>query len=414
MHFETICAPAMRRKDWTCWSRYVFVVTRGQRVGLLTVTLFACATPSAGPASSVDAPPLAIEPLPSGPLPGETVRGRFRVPGIGVKSEAHRLVSTGQGYRRTSLLIARGASGQLCVAAVTGGRRRAGFRCLARWDHAPMLALVGAGGRTRDRTTWVTAVGLVRVGVVHDVTPQRFDAAPAQLRSWQGFPWAAFATTGTRRRSFPDELRAHNAVGVTVQRIWTSWAWDSPCPDYSEIVPVPRPKTKPGCGPRAKGRHWSVVRDPVASQQYAAINGSYGTRAKRLAFADTTVLRFVAGQPFAIDATALWTKCNQQRLGAVVEVALTQPISFEADLPVTSYSHKTHTAYREGVAHVRVRDMSFFWVKVDLNRRRVVAITPEPDLYESGQPQLYIDEFRLITPLRPAGGRDSGNCETKD
>ena len=152
----------------------------------------------------------------------------------------------------------------------------------------------------------------------------------------------------------------------------------------------------------------------MAAQQGRAINGSYGTRAKRLAFVHPTVLGFVAGQPFALDATALWTKCNQRRLGAVVQVVLSKPISFEADLPVTAYSHKTHTAYQEGVAHFRVRNMTSFWVKVDLNRRRVVSISPQPDLYDSGQPQMYIDEFRMIMPLRPAGGPDSGNCESRD
>jgi hypothetical protein len=277
-----------------------------------------------------------------------------------------------------------------------------------------MLALVGVGGRTRDHTNWVTVVGLAKVGVVHEVTVQRLDAARVPLRSWPGFPWAAFAAGATRRGSFTDEVRARNAAGVALQRISTSWTWKSPCPDYSQVVPVPRPKTKPGCGRRDRRRHWSAARDPVAAQQHRAINGSYGTRAKRLAFTDPTVLGFVAGQPFAIDATALWTKCNQQRLGAVVQVVLSKPISFEADLPVTAYSHKTHTAYQEGIAHFRVRDMTSFWVKVDLNRRRVVAISPEPDLYDSGQPEMHIDEFRLTTPLRPAGGRDSGNCEARD
>jgi len=374
----------------------------------------ACATATAGPAASADAPPLEVERLPSGPLPGETIRGRFRVPGIGVIREARRLVSTGNGYRRTSLLITRGASGQLCIAAVTGARRRAGFRCLARWDHAPMLALVGVGGRRRDRTTWVTVVGLARVGVVHEITTDRLEPEAVPLQSRPGFPWAAFAASSTRRGWFTGDVRARNTAGVTLQRISTSWAWDSPCPDYSEVVPVPRPKTKPGCGRRAKRRHWSAARDPIAAQQGRAINGSYGTRAKRLAFVHPTVLGFVAGQPYALDATALWTKCNQRRLGAVVQVVLSKPISFEADLPVTAYSHKTRTAYQEGIARFRVRDMTSFWVKVDLNRRRVVSITPQPDLYDSGQPEMHIDEFRLITPLRPAGGPDSGNCESRD
>ena len=277
-----------------------------------------------------------------------------------------------------------------------------------------MLARVGVGGRVRDRTNWVSVVGLTRVGVVHEITTDRLAATRVPLQTFPGFPWAAFAASSTRRGWFTGEVRARNLAGVTLQRISTSWAWDSPCPDYSQVVPVPRPPTKPGCGRRGKRRQWSAARDPVAAQQGRAINGSYGTRAKRLAFAHPTVLGFVAGQPFALEATALWSKCNQQRLGAVVEVVLSRPISFEADLPVKSSGRKTHTAYQEGVAHFRVRDMAFFWVYVDLNRRRVVAIYPEPDLYESGHPPLHVDEFRLITPLRPAGGRDSGNCESRD
>jgi hypothetical protein len=158
---------------------------------MLVAVCWACATPAAGPAATTNAARLEVERLPSGPLPGETIRGRFRVPGIGVIQEANRLVSKGNGYRRMSLLITRGAAGQLCVAAVTGARRRAAFRCLARWDHAPILALVGVGGRVRDRTTWVTVVGLAKVGVVHEVTTDRFNAARVPLRTWPGFPWAA-------------------------------------------------------------------------------------------------------------------------------------------------------------------------------------------------------------------------------
>jgi hypothetical protein len=383
---------------------------------MFVAVCWACATPAAGPAASADAPPLEVERLAPGSLPGETVRGRFQVPGVGLIQEANRLVVRGSGYRRTSLLITRGTNDQLCVAAVTGAPRQAAFRCLARWDHAPMLALVGVGGRRRDRTNWVTVVGLARVGVIHEVTSDRLDGRRVRvpLRSWPGFPWAAFATSSSRRGWFTGEVRARNPAGVTLQRISTSWAWDSPCPDYSEVAPVRRPKTKPGCGRRGKRRQWSAAREPIAAQQGRVINGSYGTRAKRLAFAHPAVLGFVAGQPFALDATALWTKCNQQRLGAVIEIVLSKPISFEADLPVTSYSHKTRTAYQEGIAHFRVRDMTSFWVRVDLNRRRVVAISPHPDLYDSGQPKMHIDEFRLITPLRPAGGRDSGNCESRD
>jgi len=270
---------------------------------------------------------------------------------------------------------------------------------------------MGIGGKRRDRIGWIAVVGVARVGAVAGVAAdtQRTDKAPVTLRAWPGFPWAAFATY-TRHGDLATEVRGHNAAGNALQRIELGYAYDSPCPDYSEVVPTPRPKTKPICKGTAKFNPWAKVRDPVAERQAPIINGRYGTRAKRLTFDHPAVRRFVAGQSFAIDGVALWTSCDQRRLGAVVEVILTTPVDFEADLPVTGSTSKTKTAYEEGVAHVRARNMTTFWVKVDLNRNRVVAVEPEPDLHESGLPDLVVDEFRLLDPLRPAGGLNRRKC----
>jgi hypothetical protein len=358
-----------------------------------------------------EGPPLTVEQLPPAPLPGKIVHGRFRGPGLGRFREANRLISTGRGYRRTALLAARGPGGQLCLGATAGSTRGASFRCLARWDHPPFIARMGIGGKRRDRIGWIATVGVARVGTVVRVTAetQRGDLVNPKLQAWPGFPWTAFAVF-TRHGNLATELRPHNAAGNALQRIDLGYAYDSPCPDYGLVAPVSRPKTKAICKGGAKLNRWTAVRDPVAERQAPTINGPYGTRAKRLAFDHPAVRRFVAGQSFAIDGVALWTNCDQRRLGAVVDVVLTTPVDFEADLPVIGGDGRTKTAYEEAIAHMRARNMGTFWVKVDLNRSRVVAVNPEPDLHESGFPDLAIDEYRLVTPMRPAGGPNRREC----
>jgi hypothetical protein len=260
-------------------------------------------------------------------------------------------------------------------------------------------------------------VGIARQGVVARVAveSQRGLGSAARVRAWDGFPWRAFATRITRHGGFVDSLRALDPKRVAVQDIEVSWAYNSPCPDYRDVVPVPKPKPKPGCTGRARSVSWSAVRDPRAEAQSGYVNDSPGTRVKRVAFDHPIVRRLVAGQAaFAIDSVAQWDKCNQDPLGAVISLRLVTPIAFEGDVPVLSFSDKDRVAYREGIAHIRVRNATAFDVYVDLNRAMVVAISPESGLYGSGQPAMHLDEFKLVSPLHPAGGPDSGKCESHD
>jgi hypothetical protein len=376
---------------------------------VLCVVAVAATVPAQGPA-------LKVEQLPPGPLPGKLVHGRFRGPGGERIGEASRLISTGHGYGRTALLAERGRSGQLCLAVAVGSTRRASFKCLASWDHPPLIARVGIGGRRRDTVGWIALVGVARVGTVNRVAAetQRGNQAAVRLRGWAGFPWAAFAGL-TRHGDLATEVGPHNAAGQVLQRIDLGYAYDSPCPNYGLVAPVARPKAKRICKGAPRLERWAAARDPVVARQAPIINGAYGTRAERLAFDHPIVRRFVAGQPFAVDGVALWTSCDQRRLGAVVDVVLTTPVDFEADLPVVGGSARTKTAYEEAVAHFRVRNMTTFWVKVDLNRGRVVSIDPESGEHDSGFPDLVVDEFRLVTPMRPAGGLNRRKCaETGD
>src|SRR5688572_8389191 len=100
---------------------------------------------------------------------------------------------------------------------------------------------------------------------------QQLEPGRTRRRTWPGFPWAAFATGVTRRGSFASQISAHNAAGIALQRIDLGFAFDSECPDYSDLVPVPRPKPEPGCSGRELHKRWGRVRDPIDARQHRLI-----------------------------------------------------------------------------------------------------------------------------------------------
>ena len=393
------------------------------KIGLIVVLSLAVALPAAWWANAMPTkssaqqlpPPVTGELLPPGPLPGKQVRGRFGGAGLGHAPDVREIAFTGRGSRRTSLLIARGKRDQLCSAVTVGARARsASFRCLRRWDHPPMLLRVGIGGKARDLTDWFAMIGLVR-REVSKVTfeSQHFSIRQIPLQGPATFPWRAFAVMSTQRGNLPVSIRAHDGSGLTIQQFDLGWTYGSPCPDrHSLVVPVGEKKERK-CRGRRRLRRWSDVRDPLVSAQARQLNGRIGDRSKALAVDHPTVRSLVAGQPFSIGTLILWSKCDKGRIGAIVQIRLTKPVSFEGDVPIRGFRRGSHSAYVEGIAHVKVQGLVQLWVAVDLNRRAVVGIEFYPadfgDASEHPGPQPTI-ETRIVTPLKPAGGRDTGDC----
>jgi hypothetical protein len=348
------------------------------------------------------APPLEPERLPPGPLPGKAVHGKLG----GQARDVREIASVGAGYRRVRLLIGRGHGDRLCVAGVAGSRRPGGFRCLARWDHAPLVVRIGVGGRSRAAPSWLSVVGLVRPEVNRvTIETNRFESRSVALQAFPGFPWRVFAVPPAKREDQALHVRALDAAGGVMQRIDTGWAYRSPCMQKKEQE-CRRPADRRG--------RWSAARDPFELAQTTFIRHGGGTRSKRLVTAHPVVRRLVTGQPFSFDAVAEWSRCNGRRIGAVVELRLSRPVDFEGDIPVEGNAIKT--AYKEGTAHLRVTGFVIWRVYVDLNRGKVVGIYPEDDTLdgrEGGRPEPTYD-FKLLGPLRPAGGPDQGKpCETK-
>jgi hypothetical protein len=348
--------------------------------------------------ASAHAAALELERLPPGPLPGKPAQGKFG----GSVRDVRELISVGHRYQRTRLLIARGRSDQLCVAALAGKRRRARFTCLASWDHPTLIVRVGAGGGSRAKTNWLSVVGLVRADVASvTVESDRFENRAVELQGPAGFPWKAFAVAPSRTDR-PFSVRARDAAGAVLQRVDLSWAFRAPCEERGKE-----------CRSRAQRRgRWSEARDPLAAGQASFITRRGGARSKRIATEHPAVRQVVAGQPFSFDRVALWTKCNGGLIGAVVSIRLSRPVNFEGEVPVHGY--RNGSAYLEGVWHIRVENGIAFRIYVDLNRKRVVGISPESDTLdgrEGGRPAPRFD-FTLVAPLRPTG-RDSGDCESK-
>jgi hypothetical protein len=352
-----------------------------------------------------EAPAPELELLPPGPLPGKRVRGDFRVPGVGLIRHAQRLAIAGSGPRRTALLIARGARGELCLAGDVGERRpRALFTCMRRWDRPPLLVRAGVGGRSRTEAEWISLVGLVRPEVRRvTVESQVGDISHPRLLAWRGFPWKAYGVRPAFRSRLPSHVWAEDAAGKAVQDVDLGWLYGAAC-GQQNAPPCTRRRRRAG--------EWATVRDPTTRSQTDFIKRSGGVRAKRLVFDHPVVRRLVAGQAFSTDPVAEWSRCNGKRIGAVVSIRLVKPVSFEGDVPVYANDDSDRSAYLEGVAHIRVENALAWDVYVDLNRRRVVAIYVEPSPFDprGGKESPPKVEFQLIQPLHPAGGPDSGNC----
>lgn len=383
-----------------------------RRTALIAVVAGLSVAAMAGAAAPAPPPPLELERLPAGPLPGTQVRGHFRVPGVRATRFARRLIVTGSPTRRLALLIARGKRGELCFSAVAGRRvRRALFTCMKRWDRPPLLVRAGVGGKRQTVEDWMSLAGLVRSEVAQVVVESQQGGDPLErprLRAWPGFPWKAFATRPASRHHFPNMVWALGQDDGVMQGVDLGWAYGPACGED---------RRRPPC--TARRRHsgpWSAVRDSLGERQSDFVRRRGAARAKRLAFDHPAVRQLVAGQPFSFHGVAEWSRCNGRRIGAVLEIQLTAPVSFDGEVPVYANDESNRFAYLEGVARLRMQGATSLHVYVDLNRRRVVHIgpgitLPGPDGREPPPPKV---ELQVLGPLKPAGGPDSGNCKTSD
>jgi hypothetical protein len=349
-----------------------------------------------------DVPPLlGLETLPPGSLPGKQVNGNFRVPGRRSVRYVRELTATGTGIRRTALLIARGSHRELCFTAVIGIRvRRASFSCLQRWDRPPLLLRASVGGRSRAVTQWMAVVGLVRRGVKRvTVESQAGITSRTRLHAWPGFPWKAYATPPAFRYRLPSTVSAWDRSGTVVQEVDLGWAYGAACGEQGAHRCKRRDRR---AGP------WSAVRDPITRAQAPFIKRAGGRQSKRLAIDHPVVRRLVTNRAFSIGTVALWQKCDGGVIGGLVPIRLANPVDFEGDVPVRQYDASSHTAYLEGVAHLRVERAVSFLIAVDLNREKVVGIDYDP-ARGSGSLKPKVD-MTLIGEMRPAGGPDSGSC----
>jgi hypothetical protein len=338
------------------------------------------------------------------------------VRGLGKPRDVRELAVTGKGSRRTALLIARSETERLCFAVTVGRARAVRFTCLRRWDRAPMVLRVGIGGRARDLTNWFALIGLVRQEVERVTFETQTGVKRAvRVRKWNGFPWKAFAVTSRRRGDLPSTVYAHDGSGLVIQEFDLGWVYGSPCRDRHSDVAVVGEKTPSKCKGRQRLRAWSDERDPIAAAESPRIRRGLGSRSKGIAVDHPTVRTLIAGQAFAIESVALWTKCKGDGLiGAVVPIRLTKPVYFEGDVPFAGYRASSRTAYVQGVMHVRAQGVLSLWIKVDLRSRTVVGIEFHPvelvPITEGPRPTI---ETTVVQQPRPAGGPDSGDCEHK-
>jgi hypothetical protein len=277
-----------------------------------------------------------------------------------------------------------------------------------------MLLRVGIGGRARDLTDWFALIGLVRQDVTRVTFDSQHGATPTKslpLHPWKGFPWKAFAFTSSRRGDLPSTVYVRDVSGLSVQEINLGWVYGSPCEDRHSPTTTVGVKTPAKCKGRRRLRAWSDERDPLGVRQAPRS----GTRAKRIGFDHPIVQSLVAGQAFSVEAVIRWEKCKGRGLiGAILQIRLTRPVTFEGDVPFTGYRASSHTAYVEGVKHVKAQGLLSLWVAVDLRRKAVVGFDIFPaDFSGTAELPKPTIEQTIVQEPKPAGGPDSGNCESR-
>lgn len=193
------------------------------RRGLLTavglVAAIAAASAIAGSAARIQSAPLAWS-WPFGGIPGERVAASRDVRAAVALSRAdgvtadsvRRLVSARIGRDGFDLLAARGATGRVCLTAITGSFTR-GFSCLnALADERAVITFAATGGSALGTTDWSAIVGVARSDVAR-VTAVNVsgDELDVPLNQWRAF------RLQSRAGDLPAALRSYRADGSLIE-----------------------------------------------------------------------------------------------------------------------------------------------------------------------------------------------------
>jgi hypothetical protein len=105
-------------------------------------------------------------------------------------------------------------------------------------------------------------------------------------------------------------------------------------------------------------------------------------RAIEIAQADATVARLIEGRDYTIDSVGVWhTSKTLEKIGAGVILALSEPASYDIDWPTAIYdrSERSQPPYEETTKRYAAHDVQRIVVMVDLNRQKVVVVSPGPE-----------------------------------
>lgn len=318
--------------------------------------------------------PLAVAavslPVVTGPLPGQAVPRSAAERAAGAV-QIRQVAVAGTGARRVPLLVGRTADRRLCVG--TDGF----FRCLRAEDAEPVY-VVGAFRGARE-SRWGALVGLAGPEVARvAVELQSGGPIPVRLQRLPGFAWRAF--------TFP-------ATGPNGQ------------------LPFVVDVTGRGGGTRQMDMAWAAAPGMKAGDSVDAPVGEIRplmAEAKRLALGDPRVRALLGSHTRLVAKPARWTSCGQKFIGAGIDIHLFQPLAVRGDFPIVTFdAQKRNRAYAEGTLRIRATGVTDVLVQVDVNRRKVVGITP-------GGENAKVAGWKLIGTPKPAGQQDSATCPKGD
>ena len=346
-------------------------------------------TPAARENSALSPPPT---------FPGRSLRFFTTRSSELVKSSARVLLESSDGS--VELIGGRSHSGRLCVGAVSPLSGESTVRCLAAGERPPVIGFIAMTGRRGIGVDSSSVVGLAdpsTAGVALEL--QDLSRKTVQLRRLPGLPWLAFSTGPYKNMAansgdfvgLPSALIALGSDGQETDRVDLAFGY---------------PHCQPGLCRHKQTRTgiWVIIRDAIASQQYAKISAALERRANQLLLSNARVKQIVSGRQFSLGPLGYWQKCNGKMIGVHADLQLAYPISIKGVLPYTSYENGTGHAYLEGRAFFDVQNVRKIDIGIDLNRNRVVSIDAGfgDDVVFRG--------MRQIGKPHPAGGPDTADC----